>query len=83
MPNSKQAKKRMVTDERRRVANKTMRSTMRSAVKNVLTADSADGAKAALPLAMKHVDKCSKQNILHDNAAARMKARLSRAIAAK
>ena len=80
MPNTKQATKRMETDERRRAANKIMTSTMRSSVKKVLQAESADAAKAALPLAMKHVDKCSKKNILHDNTAARIKARMARAI---
>ncbi|HRV80422.1 MAG: 30S ribosomal protein S20 [Planctomycetes bacterium] len=83
MPNTKQAKKRMVTDERRRIANKIVRSSMRTAVKRVLTAEDAVTAQAALPEAMKQVDKCAKQNILHDNTAARMKSRMARAIAKK
>lgn len=83
MPNTKQAKKRMVTDERRRIANKTMRSSMRTAVKKVLSAENADSAKAALPEAMKQVDKCAKKNILHDNTAARVKSRMARSIAKK
>ncbi|MEZ5975070.1 MAG: 30S ribosomal protein S20 [Planctomycetota bacterium] len=83
MPNTKQAKKRMVTDERRRIANKTMRTSMRSAVRKVLQAENAEEARAALPEAMKRVDKCAKKNIVHDNTAARMKSRMARAITKK
>ncbi len=83
MPSSKQAKKRVLTDDRKRVANKIMRSNMRSAVKNVLNAETADEAKNLLPEAMKRVDKCAKKNIIHDNAAARTKARLARSMQSK
>ncbi|MCP5022538.1 MAG: 30S ribosomal protein S20 [bacterium] len=83
MPSSKQAKKRVLTDERKRVANKIMRSNMRSAVKNVLNAETADEAKNLLPEAMKRVDKCAKKNIIHDNAAARTKSRLARSMQSK
>ncbi len=83
MPSSKQAKKRVVTDERKRVANKIMRTNMRSAVKKVLSAETADEAKSLLPEAMKRVDKCAKKNIIHDNAAARAKSRLARSVSSK
>lgn len=78
MPNTKQAKKRMKTDDDRRVRNKTVRSAMRTAVKKVLQSENADEAKAAMPTAMKRVDKAAKQNIIHDNAAARKKSQLQR-----
>jgi len=83
MPNSKQAKKRVRQDEERRLKNKTVRSAMRSAVKRVLAAESGEAANQALPEAMKRVDKAAKQHIIHDNAAARYKSRLHRAVAAK
>jgi small subunit ribosomal protein S20 len=83
MPNSKQAKKRMRQDEERRMANKVVRTSMRSAVKRVLRAENTEEAKALLPSAMKRVDKAAKKNIIHQNAAARMKSRLARVIAAK
>ena len=83
MPNTKQAKKRMLTDERRRLDNKAMRSRMKSAIKVVHEAESADEARKALPEAMKRVDKCAKKNIIHDNAAARTKARLAKYVASK
>ena len=79
MPNTKQSKKRMVTDEVRRLANKAKTSTMRSAVKKVMQAENAADAKAAMPGAMRAVDMCAKKNIIHEKAAARKKAQISRA----
>jgi len=79
MPNSKQAKKRMATDEKRRQANKITKTSMRGAVKKVLSAESPEAAAAALPEAMKRVDKAAKKNIIHANAAARKKAQLTKA----
>ena len=79
MPNSKQAKKRMGQDENRRIANKAVTSRMRSAVKKVLQADSAEAANAGLAPAMKAVDKAAKKGIIHENAAARKKSQLTKA----
>ncbi|MEM6672514.1 MAG: 30S ribosomal protein S20 [Planctomycetota bacterium] len=81
MPNTKQAKKRMKTDDDRRMRNKTVRSSMKTAVKKVLQADSAEAAATALPEAFKRVDKAAKKNVIHDNAAARKKAQLQRHVA--
>lgn len=83
MPNNKQAKKRMRTNEERRVHNKTIRSSMRTAMKKVLQADTREAADAALPAAMKRIDKAAKTNVIHDNAAARLKSRLSKSASAK
>ncbi len=83
MPNNKQAKKRVRQDEERRQHNKTIRTSMRSAMKKVLNAETAEEANAAMPMAMKRIDKAAKTNIIHDNAAGRYKARLARNVAAK
>ncbi len=80
MPNSKQAAKRLRQDEVRRVRNKSTRSTMRTAVKKVLTATSKEGAGSALPNAMKKVDKAAKSSVVHKNAAARIKSRMARSV---
>ncbi len=77
MPNTKQAKKRMQTDDVRRMRNKVTRSSMRSAVKKVLSAETTAEAEAALPEAFKRVDKAAKKNVIHDNAAARKKSQLN------
>ena len=83
MPNSKQAKKRMRQNENKRVHNKTIRSSMRTAMKRVLQAESKEEADKHLPLAMKRIDKAAKTHVIHDNAAARYKSRLARNLAGK
>jgi small subunit ribosomal protein S20 len=80
MPNNKQAAKRLRQSEDRRDRNKADKSAMRTAVRTVLEADSQDAAAAALPTAIKRIDKAAKKNILHDNAAARMKSRITKAV---
>lgn len=70
----------MQTDDARRMRNKVVRSSMRSAVKKVLGSDTLADAQAALPNAHKHVDKAAKKNVIHDNAAARKKSQLARHI---
>ena len=79
MPNNKQASKVVKRDEVRRDHNKAITSAMRTAVKFVLDAESPEAAKKALPDAMKKVDKAAKKNLIHANAAARVKGQLSRA----
>ena len=79
MPNTKQATKVVKRDEARRLHNKAVTSAMRTAVKSVLNAESPEAAKKALPNAMKRVDKAAKKNLIHANAAARVKGQLSRA----
>ena len=79
MPNNKQATKIVKRDEVRRLHNKAITSAMRTAVKFVLDAESPEAAKKALPDAMKKVDKAAKKNLIHANAAARVKGQLSRA----
>ena len=79
MPNTKQATKIVKRDELRRTQNKSITSAMRTAVKRVLQAESPEAARKALPDAMKKVDKAAKKNLIHANAAARVKGQLSRA----
>jgi small subunit ribosomal protein S20 len=83
MPNSKQSIKRMKTDEKRRVMNKTLATSMKTAVKKVMTAEDAASAAEALPIAMKRIDKAAKANVIHDNTAARKKAQLAKIVKAK
>jgi small subunit ribosomal protein S20 len=80
MPNSKQALKRLLTDEKRRIHNKTIRTSMRSAMKSVLKASDKDAGQAALTLASKRIDKAAKRHIIHANAAARYKSRLAKRV---
>jgi small subunit ribosomal protein S20 len=82
MAHLKQSKKRILTNEKARLRNKRQRSAMKGAVKRVVTAESKATAQAALADAMSKVDKAAKKNVIHRNAAARMKSRLARRIAA-
>lgn len=82
MAHLKQSKKRIRTNEKARVRNKRQRSAMKSAIKDVVGADTKANAKTALADAMSKVDKAAKKNVIHKNAAARMKSRLARRVAA-
>lgn len=83
MPNSKQAKKRMRQDEDRRQDGRTKSTAMKSAIKRVLRAETAEEAKTLLPGAMSRIDKAAKANLIHDNTASRYKSRLARNVATK
>ncbi len=78
MAHTKQAAKRNRQNLKARTRNKVQRSTMKSAIRTVRKADSADTAKAALPDAMKKIDKAAKNRVIHPNAAARLKSRLAK-----
>ena len=83
MPNSSQAKKRLRQDEHRRVHNRAISSRMRTEVKKVFAAaeaGDAEAAQAAMPEAVRRIDKCAKRNIIHANNAARKKSQLQRRI---
>jgi small subunit ribosomal protein S20 len=83
MPHSKSAKKRAKQNEKRRMANKSVKSSMRTQVKKVTMAIEA-GDKAAAQKEMggaaKKLDKAAKKNVIHKNQAARRKARLQKQI---
>ena len=83
MPNNKQAEKRVRLNETRRQENKIVRSSMRRAIRVVVEADNAETATTALPTAIKRIDKAAKKNVIHENAAARYKSRVSRAASSK
>ena len=80
MANSKQALKRIRTNEKARQANKGVTSAMRTAIKRMGKSESSEDAQAQMPAVMKKIDKAAKQGILHKNAAARKKSRLQRAL---
>jgi small subunit ribosomal protein S20 len=82
MPNCKQAAKRLRQADTRRLENKIVRTSMRTAMKHVLRAESPEAAEKALPMAIKRIDKAAKKNVIHANAAARYKSRITRAAAA-
>lgn len=82
MAHLKQSKKRIRTNEKARIRNLRQRSAMKTAIKAVRQAETKDSAKAAFPTAMSRVDKAAKKNVIHKNAAARLKSRMAKRIAA-
>src|SRR5919202_402920 len=80
MPNHKSAEKRMRQNERRRAVNRSNRTRMRTQVKKLRTA-LADGDTNALQETLAEtvsvIDKSVQKGVLHRNAAARYKSRLT------
>tara|TARA_B100001027_G_scaffold26700_1_gene15743 strand:- start:331 stop:594 length:264 start_codon:yes stop_codon:yes gene_type:complete len=83
MANSKQAIKRVKQNSDRYKLRHAQRSVVRTAVKAVRSdIDTKDKTKAleSLMKAQKVIDKAASKNVIHKNAAARTKSRLSKAI---
>lgn len=81
MPNIKSAIKRVLVNDKNRAHNATVKSAMRTTVKNAeaaLAGDNVEAAKEALLLASKKLDKAASKGLIHKNAAARKKSRLAK-----
>ena len=81
MPNHKSAEKRVRQTERRRVVNRSNRGRLRSSIKELRSALGKGSSKAAaadlLPKTISEIDKAVQKGVLHRNAAARHKSRLT------
>jgi small subunit ribosomal protein S20 len=80
MPNHKSAEKRVRQSERRRNINRHNRTKLRTAVKKLRGALSGTDKSAAtglLPVTVSEIDKAVQKGVLHRNAAARHKSRLT------
>ena len=77
MANIKSAEKRIRTTARKTKANRSVKSKLRGAIK----AQRADGGKKALPTTISQIDRALAKGVIHKNAAARYKSRLSKAAA--
>ena len=77
MPKLKSSQKRLRTNLKARLRNKAVRTRMRSSIKNVRQAEDQDTAQAALQDAISVIDRTVKKGILHKNAGARYKSRLT------
>ncbi|NND98395.1 MAG: 30S ribosomal protein S20 [Pirellulaceae bacterium] len=85
MPNTASAKKRLRQNEKLRVHNRSIKSNLRStirAVREAAAAGDAEKAQAEFRLACKKLDRAASKNLIHDNAAARSKSRLSKLVKA-
>lgn len=71
---------------KRQAHNKELRSTLRTALKNIRTAidtGELDKAKAELSQTFSVIDKMAAKGIIHDNAAGRYKSRLTKGLRTK
>jgi len=83
MPNTPTAKKRLRQNEKLRIANKGVRSALRTQIKKVRNAVAAGNVELAseeFRLATKKLDKAAANHMIHRNAASRTKSRLSQLI---
>jgi small subunit ribosomal protein S20 len=78
MPNHKSAEKRVRQSEKRRVINRSNRTKVRTYIKKLRTAlSSGKDVEQVLPETISVIDKAVQKGVLHANAAARYKSRLT------
>ena len=80
MPNHKSAEKRVRQNERRRVINRGNRAKLRTSIKKLrvaLAGSDKSQSVALLPQTVSEIDKAVQKGVLHRNAAARHKSRLT------
>ncbi len=80
MPNHKSAEKRMRQNERRKGINRSNRTRLRTEIKKLraaITGGDKDALQAVLSQTISTIDKSVQKGVLHRNAAARYKSRLS------
>jgi small subunit ribosomal protein S20 len=80
MPNHKSAEKRVRQSEKRRVINRGHRTKVRTYIKKLraaLDAGKSEDVQAVLPEAISVIDKSVQKGVMHKNAAARYKSRLT------
>lgn len=84
MANTRSAIKRMTQNEKRRLRNRTIRSTVRTAVKSARAAlgSKTPDTKAAVIAAIRALDRAVTKGVIHRNTAARKKSALARRLAA-
>ena len=83
MANIRSQIKRNRQNEARRVRNKAVRSELLTRTKSAVTAaeTGAEDAEERLRQALKRIDKAAAKGVIHKNAAARRKSRLTRRVA--
>ncbi len=83
MPNSPSAKKRLRQNEKHRLANRTIKSAMRTQIRKVREAvdrGDVEVAETECRIAGKRLDRAGSRGVIHRNTAARTKSRLQHLI---
>ncbi len=81
MANIKSQKKRNITNEKRRLRNKAVRSELKTRVKHARVAldEGADGAEELIRTAQRRLGKAASKGVVHKRQAARRTSRLMKA----
>ena len=83
MPNLKNAKKRVLVNIKKQIANNEFDASMKTAIKNVekaVVAKDKEKANDKLKVAIKAIDKASQKGVTAKNTAARNKSRLTKKV---
>jgi len=83
MANIKSQEKRILTNEKKRLANASYKSSLKTAIKQVEIAvanNDKEAAQIALNFAFKKLDKAESKGIKHKNYAARQKSHLAKKV---
>ena len=83
MPNTASAKKRLRQDEKRKMHRRSIKSSLRTAIRKVREATAAgeiEKAETEFRATAKKLDKAGAHRIIHPNKASRLKSRLSKHI---
>ncbi len=83
MPNIKSAKKRVLVNTKKTEQNKSIRSKLKTTIKNIeilVKENKIDEAKAMLPKAFATIDSACTKKIIHKNCASNKKARLAKLV---
>jgi len=81
LPKLASSKKRMRQAQKAQLRNKGVRSLLRTTLKTVLSTSSKTEGEALLNNAQSVIDRTVKKGVIHPNAAARYKSRLTRHVA--
>ena len=83
MPNLKNAKKQVLINKKKEVANNNFSATMKTAIKNVekaVAAKDKEKANDKLKVAIKAIDKAAQKGVTSKNTCSRNKSRLSKKV---
>ena len=82
MANIKSQKKRILTNEKARLRNKSVKSSLKTAIRRVHEAGDADKATAYAREASRKLDKAVSKGVIHKNQAANRKSSIAKKAAA-
>ena len=80
MPNIKSSERSAKTDAKRRARNSAVKSAVKTASRKVREKDKTEEAAGLLKKAVSLIDKAVSKGVLHKNAAARRKSRLTKRV---